>query len=523
MVIRFDDRLTTLLARVPGDVATRAAVWAQLADAFAQGEAALSPEQHAAILAKLLDWRHDVVIERRRMVSASLASRHASLEIVGLFASDVPEVSAPMLCRARLPEAAWVDLIPRLTPSSRGLLRQRRDLPPAATRTLRLYAAADQALPAAEGGQISEQVQPIQIRDLVARIEAYRRVSEASLTIGRPAIATFRFETGPDGTLIWVQGAPAAGLIGMMLADPAQLGEGGADQTLAAAVAGQGAFEAGILKIGGEGELTGAFDVRGRPFRTADGHFAGFRCVARRVPGATAGKLLAGGLAAESVRQLAHELRTPLNAIRGFADLIAGQFLGPTPAAYRLRAEAVANDAAELSEIIGDLDKAARIDMDPERVEQGGECDAGAMVRKTLNRARLAIDAVPVALRVITPLEPVPTGVDPEACEELTHRFLMLSVAAARPGEALTMELTGAGHLSIEQAESIAGLSAEALRRSTLTPDEHVRHGPRLGFGFAFKLLEALVAAHGGALDVAGGRLLLRLPRAVVQPATQVA
>ena len=65
---------------------------------------------------------------------------------------------------------------------------------------------------------------------------------------------------------------------------------------------------------------------------------------------------------ADSLRQLIHELRTPLNAIIGFAEMIEGQYMGPAAAGYRGSAAEIMAQARGLLGAVDDLDTAARLE-----------------------------------------------------------------------------------------------------------------------------------------------------------------
>ena len=53
-----------------------------------------------------------------------------------------------------------------------------------------------------------------QIRELIDRIDAYRQAAAAEA----PAPQSFRWETGAEGLVLWVEGAPRSPLVGQSIA-----------------------------------------------------------------------------------------------------------------------------------------------------------------------------------------------------------------------------------------------------------------------------------------------------------------
>lgn len=94
--------------------------------------------------------------------AALLAATHlAHPRLVAHFAAQGPRVALASIRGARLDEASWLDLIPRLPIQARGFLRHRRDLGPAVERLLEQLGIDDFALTGpevpVETGAVSEQ------------------------------------------------------------------------------------------------------------------------------------------------------------------------------------------------------------------------------------------------------------------------------------------------------------------------------------------------------------------------------
>ena len=225
----------------------------------------------------------------------------------------------------------------------------------------------------------------------MARIEAFRRQREQALpavavAAGAPAEG-FRWETGSDGLLLWVEGAPREPLVGQSIAAFAGPGHQGVDGQAAGAFEKRAPFRDARLRVAGSGPAAGDWRISGVPyFDAAQGSFQGYRGTARRprldeVARDPAAGVFGTEFPADSLRQLIHELRTPLNAIIGFAEMIEGQYMGPAAAGYRDRAADIMGQARGLLGAVDDLDTAARLET--RRYEHG---DIG-------RRRRLAVPA----------------------------------------------------------------------------------------------------------------------------------
>lgn len=519
--MRFDDRLGTLLGQHAVDASAKAALWAQIADVMAQDSERLSPDQRRAGFERLRLWRDLVPAERRRITAAALSYHPLPAEMVDLFADDSARIAAPVLARAQLPDAEWVRLIPGWPSTSRALLRERRDLPPQTCRLLAAYGSHDFALPG-QSGEASAVGSPIQIRDLVARIEAYRREHMAPRSPGHQfvTIGNFRFESGSDGIVNWVEGAPRMALIGVSLADMAEPGGYGVDGHAAGACRQRTQFRDAHLEVAGVSEVSGTWLISANPlFNPDDGRFLGYRGVARRPDAGSARttRLLGSGLSADSVRQLAHELRTPLNAIRGFGEMIEGQFLGPVSHHYSDMARKIVGDAARLMGVIEDLDSAARLETGdwPEDHAPEASVDLREILSSITNELRPLIEDHDVRLRIALGQENFRTYVDRVTCTRLMGRLLSSAIEMASMGEVLTarLEFAPAGiAFRVNRPASLTGLSPEQIVATASVNDEAGSADLALGLGFAMRLIDAMARRVGGSLDIGRERFSLILP-----------
>ena len=425
--MRFDDTIATVLA-LPADRPDRlAARWRQLVDLLAQHRAGADSATAAMAYEVLRGLRGSIDAETRRQSAEALAGRRVDPALVAFFAEDKPKVAAPLIAAARLDSAAWRALLPRLGPAARALLRHRADLDGEVRQGLAAFGRSDLVLE----DQAAVPVQgESQIRELVERIEAYRKEKEvepeAAIAADADVAHAFRWETGTDGIIGWVEGAPRAPLVGQSIAWVAGQGQYGVDGQAAGAFEKRSPFRDARFIIAGGGPAAGEWRISGIAFfDPVSGAFLGYRGTARRpradesAAGAAADEGLFGTeFPADALRQLIHELRTPLNAIIGFAEMIEGQYMGPAAAPYRGRAAAIMEQARGLLGAVDDLDTAARIES--RRLELGEEaCDAAALLWRLHEAyARLAAErGARIELEIAQGLPPA--RLDPGAAERM--------------------------------------------------------------------------------------------------------
>jgi signal transduction histidine kinase len=534
--LRFDDMIATVLRQSEARPAALAAKWRQLVDLIAQGRSASDTRDEA--IAWLRDKRAQVPAEARYEVARALSGRRVSPAAIAFFAEDAPAVAAPLLAGARLDAEAWLELLPRLGPVARGLLRHRRDLPAEVSDALFRFGAGDFALSgevqaAADAGLTpAAERSEAQIRDLVARIENFRKRRDAAglAAAAAPApVDEFQWETGPDGVILWVEGAPRGPLVGQSIASIAERGQYGVDGQAAGAFEKRAPFRDARFSVPGNGAASGDWRISGVPFfDAAQGNFLGYRGAARRprldevahggAPAETPTGLFGTDLPADSLRQLIHELRTPLNAIIGFAEMIDGQYMGPAALSYRARASDIMDQARRLLSAVDDLDTAARIET------------------QRLQLAESSVDAVALLCRLHDAYERVArqrgsqilieierdlpdAKVELDAAERMFARMLAATIGLAREGETITATMAmgqDSGRkmlcLSIDRPMAIEGLDEAALLDPGYSPDGDWPGAPALGLGFALRLVRNLAEAVGGALQVGERRFSLYLP-----------
>ncbi len=541
--MRFDDRIATVMALPATTPGARSAKWRQLVDLLAQRRDPQPSREVEQAYGFLVAHRAEVDIQTRQEIARSLAGRDISPALLGFFAEDQPSVAAPLVAGALLADEEWIGLLPTMSPTARSLLRHRRDLGISVGHALASFGATDFTL----SGAVEEAPRPrvaeakpgayaaggeAQIRDLVARIEAFRKTrAEVPEADAEPSgmADSFRWETGADGVILWVDGAPRGPLVGQSIANIAERGQYGVDGQAAGAFEKRAPFRDARFSVAGAGAASGDWRISGVPFfDPRQGAFMGYRGNARRprvdeVARAHAldpdrSGLFGTDFPADSLRQLIHELRTPLNAIVGFAEMIDGQYMGPAGTNYRSRAGEIMEQASLLLSAVDDLDTAARIETSRFTFDEGA-VDAVALLCRlhdayervaTQRNSRIAIE--------ITRDLP-PARVELSALERMFARMLAATIGLAQDGETIsaTMAMGDLGRqrmlcLSIDRPRAIAGMDESALLDPGYSPDGDWPGAPARGLGFALRLVRNLAEAVGGALVIGEKRFALYLP-----------
>ena len=589
--MRFDDMLATLLAQPSPTPEARAILWRQVVDVLAQGrghhvdDPLVDAPRAMDAYNFLRAVRPEIPVELRLAAGRGLAGRRVPPELVLLFAEDLPHIAAPMIGNVILAAQEWRELLPRLNPSARNLLRNRRDLGgeveqaldgfgisdflipgPAETpeSTLAPLAAPIEALVADAAAATAQAIlapahlpveelpsQPAdspalvagavtnsetQIRDLLSRIETFRTrypqsgpqdvAGDADVTGAPPApIENFRFETGVDGVICWVQGVPRGPLIGETIAVAARQTDHGVDGHAAGAYRSRTPFRDARLTIAGQGPASGEWRISAVPFfDQKDGRFSGYRGSARRPRADESAATIAGEprsstdpMRNDSLRQLAHELRTPLNAIIGFSEMIDGQMRGPAAAPYRARAQDILEQSKKLLSAVEDLDLVAST-----RVNESGAGPSSVDAATILTRLHANFEAVAaerasgLAFRIDSALPAV--AVDGPTVERMLSRLLAATIAMAGEGERISVDLQRdprrSTHLllTIMRPRALIGRDEKMLLDPGYNPDGNWPDAPVLGLGFALRLVRNLAIASGGMLEIDTTRFHLSLP-----------
>lgn len=378
-----------------------------------------------------------------------------------------------------------------------------------------------------------------QIRELLSRIETFRTRYPSAGPAGEPAvdeaqpdgdttsrIENFRFETGVDGVICWVQGAPRGPVIGETIAVAARQTDHGVDGHAAGAYRSRTPFRDARLTIAGEGAAAGEWRISAVPFfDPKDGRFSGYRGTARRPRADETANAMSGSPDSrgntpamnDSLRHLVHELRTPLNAIIGFSEMIDGQMRGPAATAYRGRAQEILEQSRKLLSAVEDLDLVAQARPAAPIAGPGAVDAAEILTRLHANFEAVASErASGLAFRIDSSLPPV--AVDAPTVERMLSRLLAATIAMAGEGERISVDLQRdprrSTHLllTILRPRALEGRDEKMLLDPGYNPDGKWPDAPVLGLGFALRLVRNLAIASGGMLEIDATRFHLSLP-----------
>jgi hypothetical protein len=588
--LRFDDMLATLLAQPALTAEARAIMWRQVVDVLAQGrghhvdDPLVDAPRAMDAYNFLRSIRPEIPIAVRQSAGRALVGRRVPPELVLLFAEDLPHIAAPALGGVLLYEDQWLTLLPRLSPSARNLMRNRRDLGEVIAKALEHFGSTDflisgptstqetvaplvadvepPAVAAIESEPLPEPIMlppevegrlieapsltptqsETQIRDLLSRIETFRarhvpRVApdttiETPLSDiddlsdrdegDQPVVESFRFETGIDGVICRVQGAPAEPLTGETIAVAARQTDHGVDGHAAGAYRSRTPFRDARLTIAGEGPVSGEWRISAVPFfDSRDNRFGGYRGSARRPRADETAKAMSappprGAEPAPngSLHKLVKELRTPLAAIIDFSEAIDGP---PTVAPYRARAQEILEQSRKLLNAVEDLDLVAAARSN-EALDDGASVDAAAILMRLHGDFEDAARerASDLAFRIDPELPLV--AADSATVERMLSRMLAATIAMSSEGERICIDLqrdprrSGRLLMTIVRPRALAGRDEKMLLDPGYNPDGNWPDAPVLGLGFALRLIRNLALACGGTLEIDSTRFYLCLP-----------
>lgn len=147
--MHFDDRLATVLRLPEAGEAMGRIQYAQLVDILGR----LPVDARSAAIDAGLDrlatlGRRIPAGERARMLARPLQPL-TNARLIAVLAQAEPEVARAAIGQAHLDEGEWLALVPSLPVHARGVLRHRKDLPPAAESLLAQLGIHDRGLPEA--------------------------------------------------------------------------------------------------------------------------------------------------------------------------------------------------------------------------------------------------------------------------------------------------------------------------------------------------------------------------------------
>jgi two-component system OmpR family sensor kinase len=216
------------------------------------------------------------------------------------------------------------------------------------------------------------------------------------------------------------------------------------------------------------------------------------------------------------IADASHELRTPLTSIRGFAELYR-QGAVSDPAELDRVMRRVEDEAARMGLLVEDLLLLARLDQ--QRPLQREPVDLLDLARDAVHDASAVDPGRPVSLEVMSGEPPVVTG-DDARLRQVFGNLVTNALTHTPAGTPVVVRVgTYGAEAVVEVVDRGPGLSAEqaarAFERFYRADASRTRaHG---GSGLGLSIVAALVAAHGGRVDLdtapgEGATFRVRLP-----------
>lgn len=150
IAVRFNDIMQTVLAADDRAGLGAVTLWRQCVDLLAQHDRAdrapMPAQEREALLERLNGLRARLTETQRIATVVEMGRRLRSSALAEFFAQDRPSIAAAAMARADLPDAAWADMLPRLNPTARGVLRGRGDMGPETRRGLAAFGVTDLVL-----------------------------------------------------------------------------------------------------------------------------------------------------------------------------------------------------------------------------------------------------------------------------------------------------------------------------------------------------------------------------------------
>jgi signal transduction histidine kinase/HAMP domain-containing protein len=230
---------------------------------------------------------------------------------------------------------------------------------------------------------------------------------------------------------------------------------------------------------------------------------------------------------------VSHELRTPLNAIIGFAEVLAGQMLGPLGnSSYVEHAAHIRDGGRRLLEVIGAVLDLARCEAGTLSL-RGDFLELDEVVGPSAKRAAVACECAGLELCLGPPVEPAPVlwGETPRL-RQVLDAILSNAIKFSPAGGRVYLDVAvaeGGRWVAIRVADEGIGMRAEDISVA-LAPFGQVdadltrQYG---GLGLGLPLANALVRLHGGRLEIdsAPGRgttVTVHLPEASRRLAAEI-
>ena len=202
------------------------------------------------------------------------------------------------------------------------------------------------------------------------------------------------------------------------------------------------------------------------------------------------------------VADASHELRTPLTSIRGFAELYRQGAVPDNPVAVERIMRKIEAEAVRMGLLVDDLMLLARLDQ--QRPLESRPVDLLRLAIDAVDGGRIVAAAHPISLRVSADVPLTVIG-DGARLRQVLDNLLSNATTHTPPGTEVEVRLSiDAGYAVVAVADTGPGLNPDQAERVferfyRTDPARGRAHG---GSGLGLSIVAALVAGHGGKVDV---------------------
>ena len=538
--MHFDDRLATVLKHSPSGPAIARVQYVQLLDLLGNKPRDAHGPQLESAYDRLLELSSQLDPKTRLRLVRQSGLRIRSPRLLAQLAEDETSIAAAAIGEAELREEDWLDLIPALPVTARGILRHRKGLGANVEARLEKLGINDRGLPP---GDIGQAVPPIDsqpdkpathsngIGAIVKKIEAYRKehpvhgnqpghfhprlpLGDAENALPAAVVTSFDFTTDPGGRICASDRQTETMVVGFSLASAERQRASGSSSDIASAMRARQPITGQIIVMDGAPPVAGSWHIDAVPlFDQQTSGFRGYAGRARRVTGADE-STPDGNREADRMRQILHELRTPAGAIQVGAELIQQQLYGPAPHEYRAIAASIASDIAHILAGFEELDRMVKLDTGSQPLE-AGEADLARLVNAAVMQVQHHTRQRESGYNYDAIDEHLFVALDQGELERLLWRLLAGVAGATGANEQLDLNLhieRDMARLDVALPASLAKLDDEELFNAQAASRAGSLSSGMFGLGFTLRLSRAEAKAAGGSLCRNDKVLQLRLP-----------
>lgn len=223
----------------------------------------------------------------------------------------------------------------------------------------------------------------------------------------------------------------------------------------------------------------------------------------------------------EFVGMISHELRTPLSSVLGYLELLQDDQESPMTAEQKQYLSVAERNAKRLLHLVGDLLFTAQVESGMFPIVQT-ELDPRRLVAAALETARPAASGAGVEVNTVLSEQALVVSGDPGRLAQAFDNLISNAIKFTPRGGSVTVCLSeSVGEVVVSVKDTGMGIPANELSRLTnrfFRASTATRNAVP-GVGLGLSITKAIVAAHGGHLDVqstegAGTTFTMHLPMA---------